>query len=68
MSEGFPKIRDLAMIGDRRTAALLTTTGTIVWYCPRRFDSPSLFASLLDSQAGFWAVQLSEAAFESRSA
>lgn len=55
----FPAIRDLAMIGDRRTAALVTNTGAIVWYCPGRFDYPSLLAALLDpDRGGDWTVQL----------
>ncbi|MBW4581038.1 MAG: hypothetical protein KME42_15840 [Tildeniella nuda ZEHNDER 1965/U140] len=66
MSDGFPEIRDLAIIGDRRTAALLTTTGTIVWYCPKQFDRPSLFAALLDPKGGSWALHLPNATFASR--
>ncbi|MGB3199731.1 MAG: glycoside hydrolase family 15 protein [Nodosilinea sp.] len=58
----FPEIRDLAMIGDRRTAALVTSTGAIVWYCPGRFDYPALLAALLDpDRGGGWTVQLSDA-------
>ncbi len=62
-----PEIRDLAIIGDRRTAALITTMGAIVWYCPGQFDRPSLFAALLDLQGGAWTVQLPDATFVSRS-
>lgn len=52
-------IRDLALIGDRRTAALLTRYGDILWYCPRRFDAPSLFAALLDVEVGgAWKLNL----------
>jgi len=60
MSENsFPAIRDLAVIGDRRTCALVTNTGAIVWYCPGRFDYPSLFAALLDpDRGGDWRVQI----------
>lgn len=55
----FPRIRDLAVIGDRRTAALITTDGAVVWYCPGRFDQPSLFAALLDpKRGGTWALNL----------
>ncbi|MBW4695496.1 MAG: hypothetical protein KME27_27420 [Lyngbya sp. HA4199-MV5] len=54
------EIRALAIIGDRRTAALVTKTGSIVWYCPGQFDAPSLFAALLDPQGGEWALQLSQ--------
>ncbi|GAA4401673.1 glycoside hydrolase family 15 protein [Nibrella viscosa] len=57
----YPPITDLALIGDQRTAAIITKAGTVVWYCPGKFDNPSLFASLLDSSAGgFWAVELPE--------
>lgn len=60
-------IRDLAIIGDRRSAALITTTGAVVWYCPGRFDYPALLAALLDPQhGGAWALQLPEAQFVSR--
>jgi GH15 family glucan-1,4-alpha-glucosidase len=40
------------LIGDLQTAALVSTTGTISWWCAPRFDSPSIFASLLDRQRG----------------
>ncbi|GGL15211.1 glycoside hydrolase family 15 protein [Planomonospora parontospora] len=49
---GYPKIADHGMIGDLQTAALVSGTGTIDWWCTPRFDSPSLFASLLDSERG----------------
>jgi GH15 family glucan-1,4-alpha-glucosidase len=53
------KIRDLAVIGDRRTAAMVTMNGSIVWYCPGRFDQPSLFAALLDlEKGGAWNLDL----------
>ncbi|TPW00494.1 MAG: Trehalase [Beijerinckiaceae bacterium] len=51
-------IRDLAVIGDRRTAAVLTRDGTILWYCPGRFDRPSLLAGLLDPNGGAWRIDL----------
>lgn len=46
------------MIGDRRTAALINRVGDIVWYCPGRFDQPSLFGALLDNDAGAWRLHL----------
>jgi GH15 family glucan-1,4-alpha-glucosidase len=49
-------IRDLAVIGNRRTIALVDRLGRILWYCPGRFDRPSLFAGLLDPDAGVWQV------------
>jgi GH15 family glucan-1,4-alpha-glucosidase len=45
-------IRDLALIGDRRTAAILDRNGAVVWYCPGRFDRSSLLAALLDAERG----------------
>ncbi|GGT34226.1 glycoside hydrolase family 15 protein [Nonomuraea spiralis] len=49
---GYPQIADHGMIGDLQTAALVSGNGTIDWWCTPRFDSPSLFASILDSRRG----------------
>ena len=60
-------IRDLAVIGDQRTAALVTKDGEICWYCPHRFDRPSLLASLLDPErGGRWHIELADAKFSGR--
>ena len=40
------------MIGDLHTVALVGTDGTIDWYCPGRFDAPSMFAAILDAGRG----------------
>jgi GH15 family glucan-1,4-alpha-glucosidase len=48
----YPAIEDHGLIGDLQTAALVSTDGTVDWFCAPRFDSPSIFASLLDHQAG----------------
>src|ERR1700751_3062069 len=48
----YPNISDHGLIGDLQTAALVTTDGTLDWFCCPRFDSPSVFASLLDADKG----------------
>jgi GH15 family glucan-1,4-alpha-glucosidase len=48
----YPPIADHALIGDLQTAALVTTGGSVDWFCCPRFDSPSVFASLLDHEKG----------------
>jgi GH15 family glucan-1,4-alpha-glucosidase len=45
-------IEDHGLIGDLQTAALVNTDGTVDWYCCPRFDSPSVFASILDAERG----------------
>lgn len=50
-------IADYAMIGDRRTAALVSRAGSIDWLCVPRFDAPACFASLLGTEDnGFWRI------------
>ncbi len=48
----YPPIADHGLIGDLQTAALVNTDGAIDWYCCPRFDSPSVFAALLDHDRG----------------
>lgn len=40
------------LIGNCETAALVSTSGSIDWFCYPRFDSPSIFAAILDRQRG----------------
>ena len=54
---GYLPIADHGVIGDLRTVALVGVDGTIDWYCPGRFDAPSVFASILDTRrGGFWRI------------
>ncbi|MDL5350913.1 glycoside hydrolase family 15 protein [Microbacterium sp. zg-YB36] len=48
----YPSIAEHGLIGDLQTSALVATDGTIDWFCSPRFDSPSIFGSLLDSARG----------------
>jgi GH15 family glucan-1,4-alpha-glucosidase len=45
-------IAEHGLIGDLHTVALVGTDGTIDWYCCPRFDSPSVFGALLDTDRG----------------
>ena len=48
----YERIEDHGVIGNMRTVALVSVRGAIDWYCFPRFDSPSVFAALLDDEKG----------------
>ncbi|WP_435972654.1 glycoside hydrolase family 15 protein [Streptomyces sp. Qhu_M48] len=48
----YPPIAAHGLIGDLQTAALISADGAVDWFCAPRFDSPSIFASLLDQERG----------------
>lgn len=50
-------LTDYALLSDCHSAALVSTDGTVEWLCLPRFDSPSVFARLLDDQGGHWLLR-----------
>lgn len=48
----FPPIADYGFISDCETCALIAPSGNVEWLCVPRMDSASVFASMLDRDAG----------------
>jgi alpha,alpha-trehalase len=49
-------IADHALISDCHSAGLVTRAGSVDWLCWPRFDSPSVFARILDEDGGYWSI------------
>jgi alpha,alpha-trehalase len=52
----FPPIGDYAFLSDCATTALIAPSGNVEWLCLPRMDSPSVFGSILDRDAGGFRV------------
>ena len=58
----YKPISDYGLIGNMHTAALVGKDGSIDWYCLPHFDSPSVFAAILDeAKGGYFKIAPSEA-------
>lgn len=49
-------IGDYAFLSDCHSAALVSLSGSVDWWCVPRFDAPSVFGRLLGEDAGHWAL------------
>ena len=55
-SSPFPPIGDYGFLSDCHTCALIASDGAVEWMCLPHFDSPSVFAAMLDRSAGSFRV------------
>ena len=67
MEEEYQPIENYGVIGDLATTALVSTSASIDFMCFPRFDSPTIFASLLDSKrGGFFCIKPTSGEFKNR--
>jgi GH15 family glucan-1,4-alpha-glucosidase len=67
-ADGYAAISDYGFLSDCRSAALVSSDGAVDWLCWPRFDSPAVFAAILDSErGGTWSIRpVAEYAVERR--
>ncbi|MFE9201740.1 glycoside hydrolase family 15 protein [Micromonospora sp. NPDC007230] len=51
------RIAEHGFLADGLSAALVDQAGAVNWWCPPRFDGPSVFGRLLDDRAGHWSIR-----------
>src|SRR6266487_2833557 len=49
-------VADYGLLADCNSAALVTRDGSIDWLCMPRYDSPAVFARILDPDGGHWSI------------
>jgi alpha,alpha-trehalase len=60
-SQGSRPIADYGLLADCNSAALVDRDGSIGWLCLPRYDSPAVFAQILDPDGGHWQIRPSAA-------
>ena len=60
-SDGSRPIADYGLLADCNSAALVDRDGSIGWLCLPRYDSPAVFAQILDPEGGHWHIKPSAA-------
>src|SRR5438874_182991 len=56
-ARGSQPIAAYGLLADCSSAALVALDGSIDWLCLPRYDSPSVFAGILDPAAGHWSIR-----------
>ncbi|MGN9777341.1 glycoside hydrolase family 15 protein [Micromonospora sp. H33] len=51
------RISEHGFLADGRSAVLVDRAGSVNWWCPERFDAPSVFGRLLGDEAGHWSIR-----------
>src|SRR5438874_9131385 len=62
----FRPIADYGLLADCTSAALVDRDGSIDWLCMPHYDSPAVFARILDPNAGHWSIAPVEASTSER--
>jgi GH15 family glucan-1,4-alpha-glucosidase len=60
-TKGSRPIADYGLLADCNSAALVDRDGSIGWLCLPRYDSPAVFAQILDPEGGHWQIRPSRA-------
>src|SRR4051812_47602083 len=55
-ASGFRPIADYGLLADCTSSALVDRDGSIDWLCLPHYDSPGVFARILDPDAGHWSI------------
>jgi GH15 family glucan-1,4-alpha-glucosidase len=64
-ADSYVPIKEYAIIGNCRSAALISRAGSIDWFCPERFDAPAVLSRILDARRGGFLSVAPDGAFES---